>query len=131
MLLHLDLVALGRLDAGGRITRRPRLMAFCRKMRAKLLATTISSWPFRQDTACSREEPQPKFLPATMTLPGGISFALSRALKSGVVGERELRRLARQHGGHVAAGIDDVGGDVVAEPENHAVPWLRPPFAGR
>ena len=35
-----------------------------------------------QEAACSREEPQPKFLPATMKEPGGISPALSFAFSA-------------------------------------------------
>jgi hypothetical protein len=38
---------------------RPRLIAFWRKIRETSLATIVSSHPFRQETACSREEPQP------------------------------------------------------------------------
>ncbi len=45
-------------------------------MRAKDLATT--AWTpaaLRQAAACSRDEPQPKFLPATMTSPGRAAAA--------------------------------------------------------
>ena len=68
--------------SGQTIMRRPRLMPFWRKMRAKSRATMISSGPLRHDTACSREEPQPKFFPPNRMLPGGICFALSFALKA-------------------------------------------------
>ena len=69
--------------SGAVTTRRPRLMAFWRKIRAKLSATTTSSCPCSVETACSREEPQPKFFPATITEPGGTSFAFSLALSAG------------------------------------------------
>ncbi len=84
-------------------------------------ATTISSCPFRHEAACSREEPQPKFLPPTMTLPGGNLLGLELGVERGLVREGELRRLGGQHGGHEAARIDDVGGDVVADFENDLV----------
>ena len=54
-------------NPGATMTLSPRLIAFCRKMRAKLFATTTTSSPFRHEAACSREEPQPKFSPAAMT----------------------------------------------------------------
>ena len=41
-----------------------------------------NSCPFKHDTACSREEPQPKFFPPTTTLPGGTCFAFSFALNA-------------------------------------------------
>ena len=67
----LQLVSFRGLDAGGDDDPQPRLIAFCRKMRAKPRATITSSCPFRQEAACSREEPQPKLRPATTTLPRG------------------------------------------------------------
>ena len=84
-------------------TCRPRLIEFCRKIRAKPFATIVSSWPLRHEQACSREEPQPKFLPATITLPGRDLPGLEPGAELGVVREGELRRLARQHGRHEAA----------------------------
>jgi hypothetical protein len=60
----------------------PRLHEFCRKMRANPLATTVSSYPFRHEAACSRDDPHPKLLSATMTLPPGTCPALRRALNS-------------------------------------------------
>ena len=62
---------------------RPRLIAFWRKIREMSLATIVSSHPLRQETACSREEPQPKFFPPTRTEPGGTSFAFSFVLSAG------------------------------------------------
>ncbi len=47
---------------------RPFLRAFPRKMSAKAVLTTASKPPaWSAHTACSREEPQPKFRPATRT----------------------------------------------------------------
>ncbi len=59
---------------GQMIVRRPRLIAFCRKIRANPRAMTTRPWPLIVDAACSRDEPQPKFWPPTMTLPGATDF---------------------------------------------------------
>ncbi len=53
------------------MTGRPTLTAFLKKMRANDSATTATTPPAsrRATTACSRDDPQPMFLPATMTDP--------------------------------------------------------------
>ena len=69
-LRDIELVSHAPLTPGAAITRRPRLTAFCRKIRANPSATMTRRWPTRVETACSREEPQPKFFPASRMLPG-------------------------------------------------------------
>jgi len=63
--------------------RSPILNAFRKKMRAKLLATTqLRPQPLRAMGACSREDPQPKFLPATIISPGFTFCANDGSLSS-------------------------------------------------
>ncbi len=68
--------------SGDIITLNPRFIAFCKNILAKPFAIIIKSYPFKHDTACSLEEPQPKLLPATIVLPFGISLFLSFVLNS-------------------------------------------------
>ena len=52
-------------------------------MRAKVLAMTQETCEaFRAMGACSRDEPQPKFLPATTTSPGFTFFTKSLSMSS-------------------------------------------------
>jgi len=60
------------LSASGQTTgRTPTLIEFRKKIRANDRATTtLTPAPIRARGACSRDEPQPKLLPATTTSPG-------------------------------------------------------------
>lgn len=50
------------------------LMAFRKNMRAKVCAMTqLTPQPLMARGACSRDDPQPEFLPATMMSPGRIT----------------------------------------------------------
>ncbi len=63
--------------------RRPTLIAFRKKMRANDSATTYRTpAPFSASGACSRDEPQPKFRPPTITSPGSTDCANSSRVPS-------------------------------------------------
>ncbi len=115
----------------GAVTRwRPRLIAFWRKIRAKLWATIVSSCPLSAETACSRDDPQPKFFPATMMLPAGTRPHWRAALNSTLSANANCGRLGRKHRRHEAPGIDDIRRNIIGELSIRRAAIVSAPFRG-
>ena len=108
---------LGETTAG-----RPRLMALRKKMRANDAAITAPAPAnFSAAAACSRLEPQPKFFAATMNSPRPELRANLRVRQL----EQVLGGLLAVGDVQIAAGIDEIGIDVIAQDGGHTAAQLQ------
>ena len=104
--------------SGQMTVRRPRLIEFCRKMRAKCRATTTRSGAFQTGGRLLARRAAAEVLACHDHAAGGISPAFNCLLNSTWSAKAILRRLAGQDSGHETPRVDDVGRYIIAKFQN-------------